>query len=168
MKVYTLYPNGNKRKIKKPNRIMRVFCDALSVESIIWTVQTCVRFSCCTYFIFVGKNGIFIYLYIYTHTYISIYRYVTITFQNAAKTQVVFPNKQSIYWIKPRQCCVVKCLVLLRIAVLLGCPLDGRTSGGTGEILPFCCKDVKMQEDVRHGGGSRGCICDSVEVCGTV
>lgn len=65
---------------------------------------------------------------------ISIYRYITITFQNAAKTQVVFPNKQSIYWKKPRQCCVVKCLVLLRIPVLLGHPLLSRTSGGTGEF----------------------------------
>lgn len=78
----------------KPNHVIRVFCDALSVESIIWTVQTCVCSSCCIYFIFVGKNGIFIHIY----TYISIYRYITVNFQNAAKTQVVFPDKQSIYW----------------------------------------------------------------------
>lgn len=72
--------------------------------------------------------------YISIYMNISIYRYITITFQNAAKTQVVFPNKQSIYWKKPRQCCVVKCLVLLRIPVLLGHPLLSRTSGGTGEF----------------------------------
>lgn len=115
-------------KRKTPNHIIRIFCDALYVESIIWTVQMWLSSSCCIYFIFVGKNGIFLYMNI------SIYRYITITFQNAAKTQVVFPNKQSIYWKKPRQCCVVKCLVLLRILVLLGHPLLSRTSGGTGEF----------------------------------
>lgn len=95
MKVYTWYPNENtylhkKRRMKnKPNHVMRVSCDALSVKSIIWTVQTCVCFKLLYIFHICGKEW-YIYIYIYIH--ISLFTdTLQLTFKTLQKLKLSSP-----------------------------------------------------------------------------
>lgn len=88
--------------------------------------------------------SIYIWIYLFTDT-------LQLPFKTLQKLKLSSPISK-VYWKKPRQCCVVKCLVLLRIHVLLGHPLLSRTSGGTGEFSAILLYDVKMQEAAWHGG----------------
>ncbi len=75
--------------------------------------------------------------YISIYMNISIYRYnyrLQLPFKTLQKLKLSSPISKVSTGKKPRQCCVVKCLVLLRIPVLRGHPLLSRTSRGTGEF----------------------------------